>query len=247
MGWAVAAPLLISALGTGLSMTANTEEQNSANKAAENEINLQNQFAQQGKNVFENSLSQSTPQAVQKQINQGQQTAANQYAALQSQGLPGASLNTESNPQPQQSQATENAQVGAKIGQQNAASAALQGYNASDVAQYIKDLQAKTQLGQIGTFAQQSENTLPAQLQQALQSQSTLSGIGSLLSSLGNLGGIYGAINSGGMSGVTPMSQVGNYGGTASMLNNAGLFQGSNIGDSIWNNSPYNMYGSFLR
>lgn len=207
MGWAMIPALAASALGTGLSMTASSEESSAANQAAQNEVALQDQFAKQGKNVFEQSLSQSTPQAVKSQMQQGQQEALQNYAQLAQQGgLPGQGLSQPANASAEQSQATENAIVGGKVGQGQQASSALQGYGASDVAQWLKDLQAKTQLNQIGTFAQQNENTLPLQLQQAMSSQSTLAGIGSLLSSVGGLGSLYGAVNS------TPSTPSAGYG-----------------------------------
>lgn len=177
-------------------MAASSSEQSAANQAAENELSLQNQYAKQGKSAFEQSLSQSTPEAVQGQMKQGQQQALQNYAQLEGSGnLPGSSFSASQDPSQAQSQATENAIVGQRVGQSNQAGAALEGYTASDVAQWLKDLQAKTQLGQIGTFAQESEGTLPLQLQQALSSQSTLGGIGSLLSSVGGLASLYGAVN----------------------------------------------------
>ena len=192
MAWPLIAGLAVSALGTGLGVAGSAESNKAANNAANQELALQQQYAKQGQKAFGQSFAQSTPQAVQKQIGQGEQHALADYAAANQNKVPALSLST-GNPQ---ADSAEGAQVQQKIGQQNQAAASLQGYSSSQLAQYIKDLQAQTQLGQIGTFARnQNQYVYPLQLQQAGQSGSTLSGIGSLLSSLGGLGSIYGAVN----------------------------------------------------
>lgn len=198
MPWATIPLLALSAVGTGLSVDASAQDANAANKAANNELALQQQYAKQGQSAFANSLAQSTPQAVQQQNKAGQAEALQNYAALNT-ALPVQPVNTGTS----QSDKASNAIIGQKIGQANQSSADLAGYNASSVAQWIKDLQAQTQLGQIGSFAGASENTLPLQLQQAANSGNTLSGIGSILSSIGGLGALYGAVNGGGGSSPT--------------------------------------------
>ena len=55
--------LAVSAAGAGTSVYAADKTQSNMNNVANNEIAQQNAYAQQGKNVFEQSLAQSTPQA----------------------------------------------------------------------------------------------------------------------------------------------------------------------------------------
>lgn len=191
MPWGALLPiagLALSAAGTGLGVEGSVASNRAANNAAENELNIQKMFAKQGQPILQQSIAASSPKSVQEQMQQGEQTALKNYASL-NQPEPNAGIP----PGVGQSGKVENSQVGGKIAQQQGAAANLEGYGASDIAQMIKDLQAKVQLGQIGTFAQESENTLPLQLQQAGQKGATLSGIGSLLNSVGGLAALYGA------------------------------------------------------
>lgn len=189
------AGLLLTVGGGAAGVVASSDERNAMNQATENELNRQQQYAKQGQSIFENSLNQSTPQAVQNQIGQGTQRALAGYQQLQNQQVPGFQQGlTQVNPS-KSFNATENALTNAKIGQQNNAGAALQGYQASGVQQGIKDLSARTGLNQIGSFAQASENVLPLELQAAANSRSGLAGLGSLASTAGGLMSLYGAIN----------------------------------------------------
>ena len=181
------AGLLTTVGGATAGVIASSDERNAMNQATQNELNRQQQFTKQGKSIFENSLSQSTPQAVQGQIGQGTQRALAGYQQLQSQQVPGFQQGlTQINPN-KSFNATENALTQAKVGQQNNAGAALQGYQQSGVQQGIKDLSARTGLNQIGNFAQASENVLPLELQAAANSRSGLAGIGSLLNTAGGV------------------------------------------------------------
>jgi hypothetical protein len=187
--------LAVAAAGTGLGLDASVETKNAMNKTAQNELNRQQGYAAQGRKVFNTSLSQSTPQAVQQQMAQGAMNAAQQYKALQQNQPPGLGQATGTTQQNPFLAATQNSLTQGQLQNTNAANAQLQGYGASDVAQAIKDLQARTQLGQIGQFAQSSENVLPLEMQQAQQSHAWESGLGSLLGTVGGLTSLYGALN----------------------------------------------------
>lgn len=188
--------LIASLIGTGASVASSQIEKGNMNDAAKAELMRQQDYAKQGQNVFEQSLSQSTPDAVKSQMDKGSQQALQEYTKLQNGNqLPQlANANAQINPSKQYN-ATEDTLVGAKTGASNTANAVLQGYNSSDVLQGIKNLQARSQLGQIGSFSNASSSVLPLELQAAQGSASGLAGIGSLLQSSGGLASTYGAVN----------------------------------------------------
>ena len=181
--------------GSTMQMAAGQAEKNAMNDATGRELKRQQDYARQGQAAFEASLAQSRPQAVEDQMKQGSAQAAAEYAKVQQNQLPGLSQGTAQITPNAQLAATENALVGARVGQQNAAASALQGYQSSDVAQSLKNLEANTRLGQISDFAKSSERVLPMELQSASHSQDTLKGIGSLLSTAGSLAGLYGVMS----------------------------------------------------
>lgn len=188
------AGLLASVAGSGLGVAGSIGEKNAMNSATANELARQQNYAKQGQQVFQDSLNQSTPDAVKHQMDAGQQQALQEYQKLQSQPVPFGVGSGSLNPN-LGNVGTQNALVGARVGQQNSANAALQGYGTSDVAQSIKDLSARSQLGQIGNFSQSSENVLPLELQAAANKNATMKGIGSLLGTAGGLVSLYGALH----------------------------------------------------
>ena len=189
------AGLLASVGGAGAGIAASIGDKNAMNSATANELARQQNYAKQGQSVFQDSLNQSTPEAVQKQMNAGNDLALQEYQKLQGQPLPYSGIGNSALSPSLGNVETQNALVGARVGQQNTANAALQGYGASDVAQSINDLSAKSPLGQIGNFAQTSENVLPLELQAAAHKNDTLAGIGSLVGTAGGLLSLYGALN----------------------------------------------------
>jgi len=181
--------------GSTMQLAAGQAEKNAMNQATEAELKRQQEYARKGQAAFEASLAQSTPTAVADQMKQGTAQAAAEYAKVQQNQLPGLTQPTAQVAPNAQLAATENALVGGRVGQQNAAASALQGYQSSDTAQALKNLEANTRLGQISDYAKASERVLPLELQAASQSQDTLKGIGSLLSTAGSLAGLYGVMS----------------------------------------------------
>lgn len=189
------AALAAMAGGTGMGMTASSMEKGAMNDATSAELKRQQDYARQGQAAFEASLAQSRPQAVEDQMKQGSAQAAAEYAKVQQNQLPGLSQGTAQITPNAQLAATENALVGGRVGQQNAAASALQGYQSSDVAQSLKNLEANTRLGQISDFSKASERVLPLELQAAQNSQAGLAGAGQLLTTAGSLAGLYGMLS----------------------------------------------------
>lgn len=179
----VAIPLMLA--GTASQMYASNAEGGAENRAVANEMRRQREYQQRATGLFNQSLGQSAPQAAQQQIQQGRQQAlqAGQPAmqmpyAASTVPLPGG--------QDRLSQARLSSQLG--LGQQ--ANANLQGYGNYPLQQSLKDMDIGGQLGVVNREASQSAGVLPAELQQASQSQSGLTGIGQLLSAGGLLAGL---------------------------------------------------------
>lgn len=183
--------LALSAAGAGAQIAGAQQSQSAMNTALGNELQDQAAYQKQASNVFQNSLSQSTPKAAQDQMLQGQQLAQAQYQKLENTPLTGTAA-----PAAFGSQGAQDINVGQKQ-LSNTAQANLQGYSEWDLQQAIKDLTAKGQLGVIGGLAQNRAQILPYQLQVAQQAGGDLTGIGSLLGAAGGVVGGIGALGGG--------------------------------------------------
>jgi len=183
------AALALGGAGAGFGVDAASSEQDAMNQVTQQQINAQNAYAKQGMGVFNQSLAQSTPEAMQQQQAAGAQQVAQatQKAALTPMGLP-----SNANPNPAANIAYQGQQVKNQLAQ--GANADLQGYNNIGLQQYLKDLSTKSQLGVIGTNASRSASIFPTLLQNAGQSSSNEASIGSLLGSLGSILGIGSAV-----------------------------------------------------
>lgn len=204
MGCATLAGLALSAAGAGTQAVASSNENNAMNNAIGAELARQNQFSNQAKGVFNQSLGQSGVPAANQQIQQGAQQSLGTLASLPSaafslpQGI--GATNTGNN-------AGANTQNALNVNS-NQANAGLQGYSNYGLQQYLKDLQAKNSLGVINNNAQGWANILPYQLQNAATSQQGLTDIGSLLGAVGGPLAAYGFANPAMVSGGTDLSQL---------------------------------------
>jgi len=180
------------ACGTALALTAGSLAANEAanvnirhkmNALTGQELARQRDFAKKGQGVFNQSLGLSTPGAAQSQIQQGQQQlgqSINQAQAVPlSLSMPGSDNGN-------------TAVQSAQRGLSNRAAASIGGYSNFGLQQQLKDLDANSQLGLIGSKARGSMNVLPTELQQAQQSQQGLQTLGTLLGVGGTLAGLYG-------------------------------------------------------
>lgn len=179
----------LSAAGAGADVVGTQQTQSAMNAAVTNELAEQQQYANKGRNIFEQSLTASSPATAQTQIQQGQQKAMSDYQRLQS-----LDLNASGKATPFQTDSTAlNVDTG-RTSLSNTAQSKLQGYSEWDLQQQIKDLQAKGQLGVLSTNAQNTASLLPYQLQAAQHAGDTWSGIGSLLSAAGGVTDAFGAL-----------------------------------------------------
>jgi hypothetical protein len=183
------AGLALSAGGAAAQAEGAAKDQSAMNTAVEDEVAQQQQYANQGRNVFEQSLSKSGPQTAQADIQQGQEQALTDYQKLE-----GLDLNASGQSAPfQTDKSALNVDTG-RTSLSNAAQAKLQGYSEWDLQQQIKDLQANGQLGVIATNARNTANLLPYQLQAAQHAGDAWTGVGSLLSTAGGVAGSLGAL-----------------------------------------------------
>jgi hypothetical protein len=178
----------LSAAGTGASLYGKAQEGKAMNSAANAELQRQEAYQQKGRDIFQQSLAQNTQPVANTQIAKGTQDAQQQYAALNSPtnvkpdfGTGSASQNNVVNSASQ-----------AKVANAGNALAPLQGMSDWQTQQAIGNLMANSALGQNASFASSSQNVLPYELEQAQNSQSGLTGVGSLMNTAGGLLGLYG-------------------------------------------------------
>lgn len=185
---AAIAGLVASLASTGLSMAGQSAQQAKQNQDVSNELLQQKQLSNKASLVYQNSLSQSTPQAAQQQIAQGQQQANAAYQQAEkvplSSGTSPVVGNTSINTPDQN----------ARAGVLNNAAAGIKGYGNFDLQQWLKDQSANANLGVIGQQAQQSESILPYELQGA---QNPYAGISGALGAFGSLANTYVGLQNG--------------------------------------------------
>lgn len=188
MGCGTIAALALSGAGAGAKIGAASSESDAMNQATQQQINAQNAYAKKGMSVFDQSLAQSTPQAMSQQQQTGSQQVAQatQAAALTPVGLP-----SNSNPSNAANVAYQGQQTKDQLAQ--GANADLQGYSNIGVQQGLKDQSVNSQLGVIGTNARRSASIFPTLLQNAQISANGEASIGSLLSTLGSILGMASA------------------------------------------------------
>ena len=190
--------------GAGTEMYANNQVRNKMNNLTGQELTRQKQYQNQASDVFNQSLSKSTPQAANQQIGQGQQQLA--QLINQVQGVPlSASM-------PSFGDVNSSSQQ-AKQGMSNTAASNLGGYSNYSLQQRLKDIAAQSQLGVISGNARQSSNVLPYELQQAQNSEQGLQSAGSIMSDVGMLAGLGGMGM--GMSAAAPATSGLDYWGAA--------------------------------
>lgn len=217
--------------GTGLSVAGNIKDQNAMNAARASEASKQAALQKQSNAIFQDSLAKSSPNSAQQQMEAGQTARQNAWQTLQDATTPTASALPTTSGTATKGAAQRAAGAAGTWNALNANAAAREGsYGDWENQQAIKNADASQKLGVVNNFSQSDAALLPTELQVASQAGDGLSGWGSIVSSLGNLAGY--ANKFGNFGKPTPMSQIGNYPGSAAMLNQPGLGVSNNdIGD----------------
>lgn len=187
MGCGTIAGLALAAAGAGAKEYGNIQSTNAMNSKVAQEMGRQKGYQGQANSVFQNSLSQSTPQSVGQQLGQGQQLAM--QATRNATNVPFGSSQA---PLPSNLGALAQQQLGATLQNNNQNNAALQGYSNIGLQQGLKDQLAQSQLGLVNTNAGRSASVLPYELQQAQGVGAPWEGAGSLLSAAGMVTGLSG-------------------------------------------------------
>jgi hypothetical protein len=190
------------------------------------QLAAQKKLQQRGQQVFGESLKQSTPQAAQQQIAQGSSQLLN--AARQAQAVPlGLPTNatTSADQQANQARAGLDAQAMADFG----------GYGQFGQQQALKDREVSSQLGFLNDQSRYNASMLPGELQAAQHEYAGLQGIGSLLGTVGQLGGLAGQM------GLFSAPSTAGFGqaATNSMTSPWGMF---GQGEGLTSLSPYNAF-----
>lgn len=188
------AALVTSLAATGLSMAGQSAQADQQNKDVSNELLRQQQYKKNATQVYQNSLMQSTPQAAKQQIAQGQQDAMEAYQKTQAIPITASAGNVGAGPTsintPDQT---------ARAGILNAGAAGIKGYGNFSLQQWLKDLDAKNQLGVIGNRSANSASILPYELQGA---QNPYAGISGALGAFGSIANSFGGLTNDNANGV---------------------------------------------
>lgn len=176
---AVAAAL--TAAGTGAQMAGASSAQHSMNSKMAAELQRQQEWQKQASNTFAQSLAQSGPDTAQAQMKKGSEDKLAAYNQL------GAQPAVFSQPGLAVSGPVQSMSQGTTLANSNTVRANLGGLDEWSLNQMIKNIRAQQQLGLIGANSRQSASLLPGELNNASHAGDDLSGIGSLIGSLGKL------------------------------------------------------------
>lgn len=190
MGWPALIGLALTAAGTGTQAYAAAQTSKDENATVNQNLQQQQELQKKATGLFNMNLQQgnSAPQA---QAQVGATQAAQQGKYAQSAGLP--SLAQGANPV--NVDPVVQARADASTQNQGAAGAKLQGYSQWGVNQAIQNMLAGQQIGLVNNQSQQLASTLAPQLQQASQQNAGLTGLGSLLGTLGSAVGVGGTLS----------------------------------------------------
>lgn len=208
--------LAAGAAGTGLSIAGGLAQQDALDKTRQQEAAQQRMLSNKARWLAQKNILASSPDNASNTLDKGAQERSNLFKALQNASEPIATA------LPATGRASTTAKARNGSWADLVTGAADRIGSQGDLANKwsINNADTNTGLGVLNRFSQQDASILPLEMQvagQAGDSLNTWAGITSALGSAANL-----ARPSLSATGVTPLSSVGNYPGTASMLNGAG-------------------------
>lgn len=174
--------LALAAAGTATSMAAASSARSDMNRQVVESVKRQEAFQREASPVFQESLEASGPRAASKRIAEGIVGAKERYAKTQTPTITGALP-------------VDSARAEGAVEQFQNASATGEGYADQGVGQWLANENAKRKLGVISNLATTSAGNAGILGQLAGNRSADLAGIGSLMSTAGNLAAIYGGIN----------------------------------------------------
>ncbi len=188
MGLATVAGLALSAAGTGVSLANAAAVRARMEDVVRRQIAAAEEYQKQATPKYEAYLKESGPNVARQNIAAGEQEALARYRYLQN-------LPTIAAESPIEANRLVSAATQGRIGQANAAQAALQGFGNFNLQQWLAAQRAGQNLGVISNLAGARSAITPYLLSGAEQSGQSLAAVGSLLGTAGQLAGVYGSLS----------------------------------------------------
>jgi hypothetical protein len=238
------APLLVAGLasslaGTGMQIAGNQKSQDALGAERAREVSQQSQFQREAQGRVNQSLSKSTMPEAQGQISGGAANRVTMYDALRKASIPdvGSASPATGNANSPSARASDQAgSSGNAWGNLVARAQANQGgVNDWENSQNIKNANAMSDLGVIGTKASNAASIYGTQQRVAMEGGQQLSGWGQLASSLGSLAMMGAAINApttaGSVGGSSAFTMPGGAQATTDYVNTGGMFYDPLLGE----------------
>lgn len=196
-----------SAAGTGMGVAASAQDRSAMNNVRTIEARRQQDLQDQANGVFQKSLSASGADTAKKQTASGAAQRQSVYNALKQVAQPGtaapataadspdAVVNTDNPTQTANSLATTRGNAWSTL--TSGAASREGGYQDYDTDQALKNAEANRNLGVIGNRAAGWARIFPTELEVASHKGDALAGWGQLVSALGSVAGIGGAMGAG--------------------------------------------------
>lgn len=181
MGIGTVIGLALAAAGTGMQMKAASDSRKAMNQQVKDSVAQQEEFQRQASPIFEKSLEKMGPAAARERIAEGTEAAKDRYAK---------SLGSAMSPLP-----VDTARVEGVVRQGQNAFAQREGYANDSFQQWLNNNRTGTDLGVISSLARSAAGTAPILTALAGNKGANLAGIGSLLSTAGQLSSIYSGVN----------------------------------------------------
>lgn len=174
------------AAGTGVSMKASADARSASNKVIENSLLQQQQFQKEASPLFQQSLAGSTANEANRNIQTGADESRSLYNTISK-----VPQNSGTSPLPVDEQ-----RLAGQVSQSRENAAQAQGYANMGFQNWLRNQNAFRNLNVISGLASSAAAPTATLAQLAQQKSAGLAGIGSLMSTAGNLAAIYGGLNS---------------------------------------------------
>lgn len=202
----------------GLGIAGNAASQAAMDKTRQQEAAQQRMLSNKARGLAQKNILASSPDNARNTLDKGAQERSNLFKALQNASEPIATA------LPATGRASTTAKARNGSWADLVTGAADRIGSQGDLANKwsINNADTNTGLGVLNNFSRQDASILPLEMEVAGQAGSNLSTWGGIVGALGSAAGSIGNGLSATGSRITPLSEVGNYPGTASMLNGAG-------------------------
>lgn len=188
-------PMILMAAGTAVQVAAQRKAQSAMNKAVETELERQKEYQREGTRKYEASFAESGPEKYVEQAGEGAKERLLNYETLRS--VPSAAVTSPA------SRFIPTDTTRSMINQSNLARSVLGGQQDWWSGQQRKDVRAATDLGLTSGFSRASQALLPMEIESASHKGDSLKTAGMVLSTMGMLSGMSGALRAPSVAGQT--------------------------------------------